>query len=496
MAYHRVGIQTKAHAQAAGVVGVVEADFLQPAHNKQGFLANNFSNAMKALSDKLKVYWEWAEPMVDEPDIVTGWVQCDACQKWRILPDGMDESTLPEKWYCRDNTWKPERASCHLPQDVEPKERKHGADEMAEIRKALKKKPATVKKERITAVGTGPSSPVPSTTSEGEDSADEEEEEADSVDEDIDLMAPEDSYSESEVSRAPTGNATAAIASQQAASDSVAEIHDRVQPIAQADDAMDVDQRNMENDVEQGTQLDHEEPSATQLDAAPTSSSSVEGGAAVDESDQIVLEFFEDGEQPMIQPNEAQQAVPEPENEPQRSQPKRKSSEMSAETAIFNHYTARFGGADKRRKLREESTTSATSVSQPIYTNDHVEPEATVRDEVVEAELQQEPAPELRAPVARARRASTPRVEKRAKRVVLEAEEEEEEADVEPDAATNRAVADRLYQLAAGIAKYTNELRRQKGKEAYPRLHMPRDPRALAELDVGAMLERLREAGK
>lgn len=29
------------------------------------------------------------------------WVQCDACLKWRKLPDGIDQ--LPEKWYCSNN---------------------------------------------------------------------------------------------------------------------------------------------------------------------------------------------------------------------------------------------------------------------------------------------------------------------------------------------------------------------------------------------------------
>ncbi|KAG5190310.1 CW-type zinc finger-domain-containing protein, partial [Tribonema minus] len=47
------------------------------------------------------------------------WVQCDrrSCKKWRKLPPGVDPESLPEKWYCSMNTWAPERASCHVPED-------------------------------------------------------------------------------------------------------------------------------------------------------------------------------------------------------------------------------------------------------------------------------------------------------------------------------------------------------------------------------------------
>ncbi len=36
-AYLKVGIQTQATSQARGVIGIIEADFLQPTHNKQDF---------------------------------------------------------------------------------------------------------------------------------------------------------------------------------------------------------------------------------------------------------------------------------------------------------------------------------------------------------------------------------------------------------------------------------------------------------------------------
>nr|6O5W_A Chain A, NS1-linked peptide,MORC family CW-type zinc finger protein 3 [Homo sapiens] len=44
------------------------------------------------------------------------WVQCDACLKWRKLPDGMDQ--LPEKWYCSNNP-DPQFRNCEVPEEPE-----------------------------------------------------------------------------------------------------------------------------------------------------------------------------------------------------------------------------------------------------------------------------------------------------------------------------------------------------------------------------------------
>lgn len=43
------------------------------------------------------------------------WVQCDKCKKWRIIPSEVVGS-LPERWFCENNTWDPKRASCDAPQ--------------------------------------------------------------------------------------------------------------------------------------------------------------------------------------------------------------------------------------------------------------------------------------------------------------------------------------------------------------------------------------------
>jgi len=42
------------------------------------------------------------------------WVQCDKCQKWRILPSRMEASSLPDFWECSMNTWDPKHADCSV----------------------------------------------------------------------------------------------------------------------------------------------------------------------------------------------------------------------------------------------------------------------------------------------------------------------------------------------------------------------------------------------
>ena len=44
--------------------------------------------------------------------IFDSWVQCDRCQKWRMLPSNVDTSNLPDSWYCEMNTYDKARSSC------------------------------------------------------------------------------------------------------------------------------------------------------------------------------------------------------------------------------------------------------------------------------------------------------------------------------------------------------------------------------------------------
>lgn len=46
------------------------------------------------------------------------WVQCDACEKWRIVPKEFDLDTMPEQWFCHMNTWNVEVASCVVPEEA------------------------------------------------------------------------------------------------------------------------------------------------------------------------------------------------------------------------------------------------------------------------------------------------------------------------------------------------------------------------------------------
>lgn len=51
------------------------------------------------------------------PERPTAWVQCEKCLKWRRVPFHVNVDSLPEQWYCEQNTWDLEKASCSIPQD-------------------------------------------------------------------------------------------------------------------------------------------------------------------------------------------------------------------------------------------------------------------------------------------------------------------------------------------------------------------------------------------
>jgi len=46
----------------------------------------------------------------------TEWVQCDDCKKWRVLPDNVKASSLPDLWYCHMNVYDPKRSKCEAPE--------------------------------------------------------------------------------------------------------------------------------------------------------------------------------------------------------------------------------------------------------------------------------------------------------------------------------------------------------------------------------------------
>ncbi|XP_031614629.1 MORC family CW-type zinc finger protein 3a [Oreochromis aureus] len=131
-AYERVGCQLKANNNGAGVIGVIECNFLDPTHNKQSFMENDkYRKTMTNLAKKLDDYWKemcfrkkkenptsniLPEDIEKRPD--QNWVRCDNCLQWRKLPDGIDINKLPEKWFCQMNP-DPHFRSCQVPEEPE-----------------------------------------------------------------------------------------------------------------------------------------------------------------------------------------------------------------------------------------------------------------------------------------------------------------------------------------------------------------------------------------
>ncbi|XP_063249291.1 MORC family CW-type zinc finger protein 3 [Prinia subflava] len=153
-AYERVGCQLKANNMGVGVVGIIECNFLKPTHNKQDFdYTNEYRLTIAALGEKLNDYWNEmktkkneeyplalpVEEIQKQPDQT--WVQCDACLKWRKLPDGIEH--LPEKWYCSLNP-DPQFRNCNVPEEPEDDDLIHPTYE-----KTYKKKDREKLKRRV-----------------------------------------------------------------------------------------------------------------------------------------------------------------------------------------------------------------------------------------------------------------------------------------------------------------------------------------------------------
>jgi len=61
------------------------------------------------------------------------WVQCDLCDKWRVLPYSEDGSDLPDTWHCSMNTLDPDHATC----DAEELNKEEYIDYFAKKKNAL-----------------------------------------------------------------------------------------------------------------------------------------------------------------------------------------------------------------------------------------------------------------------------------------------------------------------------------------------------------------------
>ncbi|XP_074530616.1 MORC family CW-type zinc finger protein 3 [Halichoeres trimaculatus] len=140
-AYEKVGCQMKTSGQRSGVgvIGVIECNFLKPAHNKQDFeYTKEYRLTLGALGLKLNNYWqEVTEKKArerefqaldrdddddEEQDTVKGpvWLQCEECLKWRSVPEGQYKE-VPETWTCSQNP-NPRYRSCSSPEEAEESE--------------------------------------------------------------------------------------------------------------------------------------------------------------------------------------------------------------------------------------------------------------------------------------------------------------------------------------------------------------------------------------
>ncbi|XP_029917781.1 MORC family CW-type zinc finger protein 3 [Myripristis murdjan] len=139
--YEKVGCQIKSSGQRAGVgvIGVIECNFLKPAHNKQDFeYTKEYRLTLGALGLKLNDYWrevtvkrarerefhamerkgekEESQEINESPM----WLQCEECLKWRSVPPG-HYSVTPENWNCSQNP-NPRFRSCSSPEEAEESE--------------------------------------------------------------------------------------------------------------------------------------------------------------------------------------------------------------------------------------------------------------------------------------------------------------------------------------------------------------------------------------
>ncbi|KAI6078157.1 MORC family CW-type zinc finger protein 4 [Aix galericulata] len=149
--YEKVGCQKK--GEGAGVIGVIECNFLKPAHNKQDFEeSKEYRRMISVLGQKLNNYWkakmqqlnlgnmDAARVIADRPDQI--WVQCEECLKWRRLPDRTDLTSFPEQWFCHLHPLHKYR-SCLVPEELE-----HGDENSPRYRLKCRKQEQSGGKKR------------------------------------------------------------------------------------------------------------------------------------------------------------------------------------------------------------------------------------------------------------------------------------------------------------------------------------------------------------
>ncbi|XP_017340918.1 MORC family CW-type zinc finger protein 3 isoform X1 [Ictalurus punctatus] len=159
--YEKVGCQIKSSGlrSGVGVIGVIECNFLKPAHNKQDFeYTKEYRLTLAALGIKLNDYWrekkekkakerafralerksiegtteendeseeeeeEEEEEEKEEEEIVdVSWIQCEDCMKWRGIPTHLFKNNIPEHFTCSQHPIGRLR-SCLVPEEPEEPE--------------------------------------------------------------------------------------------------------------------------------------------------------------------------------------------------------------------------------------------------------------------------------------------------------------------------------------------------------------------------------------
>ncbi|XDV37741.1 hypothetical protein PO909_007299 [Leuciscus waleckii] len=150
-AYEKVGCQIKSSGQRSGVgvIGVIECNFLKPAHNKQDFeYTKEYRLTLAALGLKLNDYWrekkekkakerefqalereskegdteeneeEDDEEEEEEQEVDVTWIQCEECLKWRGISTHLFAGSVPDPFRCCMHPI-PRLRSCLLPEETE-----------------------------------------------------------------------------------------------------------------------------------------------------------------------------------------------------------------------------------------------------------------------------------------------------------------------------------------------------------------------------------------
>ena len=104
---YRYGQQRPVFCYRMLTEGTMEEKVYSRSVNKQGL-------ALRVI-DRKTIKRSFSAKEVEDLNEMCTWVQCDSCEKWRMLIGKSDEQ-LPEKWSCDMNTSDPRNNSCDAPE--------------------------------------------------------------------------------------------------------------------------------------------------------------------------------------------------------------------------------------------------------------------------------------------------------------------------------------------------------------------------------------------